>query len=61
MYIINNKGYIFNTECISEITSDGVYIYAVTNGTPRPISRNFKSLKTIEDALRNNAPIVEVE
>lgn len=61
MYIINNRGCIFNTECISEITTDGVHVFAVTGATTHPISYNVDALKTIANALRNNIPLVEVD
>ena len=61
MYIINNKGEIFNTDCICEITTDNVHVFAVWDGNPRTISYNVEALKTIADGLRNNASIVEVD
>lgn len=61
MYIINNKGEIFNTDCIREITTNGNHTLAVWDSNPRVISYRAEALKTIGNALRNNATIVEVE
>ena len=60
MYIINNKGQIFNTDCIPEITTDGTHVLAVFGNTPRPISYNPEDLKTIADGIRHNTDFVEV-
>ena len=61
MYIINNKGEIFNTECIPEITTDGVHVLAVFRTTPRPISYNPETIKTIADGIKNHRDYVEVD
>ncbi len=61
MYIINTKGEIFNTECIPQITTDSVHVYAVFNNTPRTISYNPETIRTIADALRAGRDYVEVD
>ena len=62
MYIINTKGEIFNTECIQEITTDGVHVFAVfNNSTPRTISYNPETIKTIANAIRDGLNYVEVD
>ena len=61
MYIINNKGQIFNTDCIPEITTDGTHVLAVFGNTPRPISYNPEAIKTIAEALKSDADYVEVD
>ena len=60
MYIINNKGEIFNSDCIPEITTDGVHVFARGNEAPRVISYNPESIRTIADALKKNKHFVEV-
>lgn len=61
MYIINNKGEIFNTDCTSWITSDNAYVFAVFGNTTRTISYNPGALKTITEALKAGADYVEVD
>lgn len=61
MYIINNKGEIFNTDCIPEITTDGMHIFARGYDTPHIISYNPATIKTIADAIKKNKPFVEVD
>jgi hypothetical protein len=61
MYIINTKGEIFNTECIQQITTDGVHVFAVFNNTPRTISYNPETIRTIADAIKKHRDYVEVD
>ena len=61
MYIINNKNQIFNTDCIPEITSDGVHVLAMFGNSPRPISYTPDSLATIADGIRDGRDYVEVD
>ena len=60
MFIINNKGDIFNTDCIPEITTSGDQVVAVFGNTLRPISHNSEDMTTIADGIRNGADYVEV-
>ena len=61
MYIINNKGYIFNTDLMHEIMADNTHILAVYGNSTRTISYNPAELKTIVDALKRGDSVVEVD
>lgn len=61
MYIITKTHGVFNTDCIPEISTDGVHVFAHGYGNPRPISYTPETLTTIIEALKNGADFVEVE